>query len=68
MNDIRLLIASLPDMEEIVVEMWHGDTHLGEGFRKDGQVFVRWRGTGDVTMTIEEWSDLLRRIGREYGR
>lgn len=48
MNKIRLLIASWPHMDEVVVEMWHGDTRAGEAYREDGTIHVRWRGTTDV--------------------
>lgn len=67
MNEIRTLVASWPDMDEVVVEMWHGETHAGEAFRENGTIHVRWRGTADVTMTIDEWVELMRRIAREYG-
>jgi hypothetical protein len=53
-------------MDEVVVEMWHGETYAGEGFRKDGEVFVRWRGSADVTMTAGEWVELFRRVARQY--
>lgn len=66
MDEIRLLIASWPHMDQVVVEMYHGDTYAGEGFLDDGTIRVRWRGTADVTMTIDEWLDLLRGIAGEY--
>jgi hypothetical protein len=37
-EQIEMVIASPPDREHLVIELWLGDTYLGEVNREDGTI------------------------------
>lgn len=67
MSTLRTLVTSWPDRDGVVVEIWYEDSYMGESFQEGENVVLRWRAATDVILTLDEWTDLLESLRREFG-
>jgi hypothetical protein len=58
MRDLRVQLASWPDMDDLVAEIWLGDQYVAD-VKADGDTFVvTFRSPGDAVPIQVELNDL----------
>lgn len=62
MSDLRVQLASWPDTDDLVAEIWRGDQYVGD-VRADGEsVLVTFRSGEDAAPVQVELEDLKRAL------
>jgi len=67
---IELTVASLPDRDRVVVELWRGAVQLAEVSKEDGTYRVEFyveQGTNSLALELEELEEALGRARDSLG-